>query len=229
MTDAAVMVEAKAGGRPPEGEWNLDDGIYAAFVSFYPRIPNAISLAARWLAEVYVAEVLDGRVLTDFDEQVRRFDDTIFSLEQVMGGRVSTTDARRLLGRLDIPPHQINQFIQRIETVNGDIRNQSISGSGNIVAGDGGAAAGTGGAAAVGASAAAAQGSTAKVRNSFPIGVLRERAKASRWAQTFGVLALIATVTATILVTLSVTDLGIAGYILAVIAVVVGVIPLFSK
>lgn len=229
VADGAVMVEAKSGGRPPEGAWDMADGIYAAFISFFPCMPNAVSIAAKWLADVYVGEVVRGRVLTDFDEQVRRFDGTMFSLEQVMGGRVSRIDAERLLGsRCAASPHEVQQFIQRIETVNGDVRNLSITGSGNAVAGDGSAAAGSGGAAAVGASAAAAQGATAKVEHSSALAELAKRARASRWAKTFGAIALIATGAATALLALNVTDVGIAGYILAVIAVAVGVIPLFS-
>ena len=166
IADGAVMVKGKSGGPPPEGTWDLADGIYAAFVSFLPRIPNAISLAAQWLADVYVAEVLGGRVLTDFDEQIRRFDGTTFSLEHVMGGRISTVDAEHLLTRCGASPHEVQQFIQRIEIVNGDVRNVNIVGSGNVVAGDGSAAAGPGGAAAAGTSAAATQGATAEVRHS---------------------------------------------------------------
>jgi hypothetical protein len=58
---------------------------------------------------------------------------------------------------------------------------------------------------------------------------LADRAKSSRWVKFFGVIALIATAAATVLVALGITGIGIAGYILAVIAVVAGVIPLFRS
>ena len=73
LSTGAVMIEAESAGRPPDGTWDLADGIYAAYVSFFPGMPDAIRTAAEWLGEIYVHELLDGRVLTDFDEQVRRF------------------------------------------------------------------------------------------------------------------------------------------------------------
>ena len=227
MADGAVLVEAKSGGRPPEGTWDMADGIYAAFVSFFPRMPNAVSVAARWLADIYVGEVLDGRVLTDFDEQIRRFDGTTFSLEQVMGGRVSEVDAERLLVRCGASQHQVQQFIQRIETVNGDISSINVSGSSNVVAGDRSAASGPGGAAAISGSTNSAEGATVNVGHSPAVISLTKRARSSRWVKIFGAIALIATAAATTLVALKITDIGIAGYALAAIAVVVGAVPLF--
>jgi hypothetical protein len=229
IADGAVMVEARSAGRPPEGTWDLADGIFAAFVSFFPRMPNAVNMAVQWLTDIYVGEVLDGRVLTDFDEQIRRFDGTTFSLEQVMGGRVSAVDAERLLIRCGASPHETQQFIQRIETVNGDVRNINVSGSGNVVASEGSAAAGPGGAAAIGGGSASVEGTTVNVGQPPAVVSLADRAKSSRWVKFFGVIALIATAAATVLVALGITGIGIAGYILAVIAVVAGVIPLFRS
>ena len=127
-------------------------------------------------------------------------------------------------------------FSQPNWTVRGNVYNSeavvgdsSVVGDGNVVATDGSSAAGPGGAAAVGTSAAAAQGSTAKVKRFSAGAGSIERAKTSRLAKASGLIALIATVTATILLALGVTDIGIAGYIVAAIAVIVGVIPLFSK
>lgn len=214
--DGAVMVEAGPGHRPPEGEWDLADGIYAAFVSFFPGMPDAVNIAARWLAEIYVGDVLCGRVLTDFDEQVKRFHNTAFSLEQVMGGRISRVDAERLLVRTGASEHDSRRFIQKIDTVNGDITNINISGSGNVVATGNSAAAGPGGAAATRGSSTAFAG-------------MVDRAKSSRWVKVSGVIALLATAAATALVVLSITDIAIAGYALAVIAVGVAVIPLFRS
>jgi hypothetical protein len=60
-------------------------------------------------------------------------------------------------------PGTINQFVLRIETVNGDVSNLQVQGANNVVAGTGGAAAGVGGVAAAGASAAASETSIAIV------------------------------------------------------------------
>ncbi len=100
--------------------------------------------------------------------------------------------------------------------------NIQVQGSNNVVAGPGGVSAGTGGAAAAGASAAATgTNSTANVAQS-----LAERVKKSRWAQTFGIIAVLITVATTVLLAMGKTDVGLAGYVLAVVAVLVGVVPI---
>jgi TIR domain-containing protein len=128
VANGAVMIEAQSTGHRPHGSWDLTDGIYAAFVSFNPSGPAAIQDAAEWLAETYVGELLAGRVITDFDEQVRHFSGTTFSLDQVMRGRVSVEAAERALSRC-APSPQIEQlFIERIKTVNIDARNMNVVG-----------------------------------------------------------------------------------------------------
>jgi hypothetical protein len=233
LSTGAVMIETKSSGQPPRATWDLSDGIYAAFVSFLPGKSNAIRNAAEWLQDIYVHELLGGRVLTDFDEQVRRFDGTTFGLDQVASGRVSAMDAQRCLDRCGASSHERHRFIERVEVVNGDVWNIAgdaiVASRGGVAAGTGGAAAGSGGAAATGMSAAATHGASAAAgRSSANVG-FTSRARASRWAQSFGVTAVIATVVATTLLILDITDIAIAGYVLAVIAVIVGVIPLFSK
>ncbi len=193
LSTGAVMIETESGGKPPEGTWDLVGGIYAAYVSFSPGRPNTIRMAAEWLEDIYVHELLDGRVLTDFDEQVRRFAGTTFGLEEVMGGRISTVDTNRLLRRCGASQPETDQFIHKIEIVNGDTWN--IGGNAQVV-----------------------------VNRGFV-----QRAKESRWPKFFGAIALAATVAATILLILNVADIAIAGYIVAVIAIVIGVIPLYSK
>ncbi len=113
--------------------------------------------------------------------------------------------------------------------MNGEVRNLIVSGSGHVVASDGSAASGLGGASAVGGSAAAAQGSTAHVVRPSAIARLAKRAATSRWVKVSGVVALMATAAATALVALNVTGIAIAGLILAVIAVVVGVVPMLRN
>jgi hypothetical protein len=228
LANGAVLIEAQSTGEKPEHEWALADGIYAAYVSFLPGIPNAIHEAAAWLSEIYVGELLDGRVLTDFDEQVRRFSGTAFSLEKVMGGGVSTIDAERFLGRCAASAQTRQEFTYRIGTLNiGMIGDILVMGDKNIVAGPGGAAAGPGGVAAAGNSAAAAGQAAASAGHSSARVGLAARAKASVWAKLFGFLAVVSTLTATLLLIAGITEVGIAGYIVAVISIVVGVIPLF--
>jgi hypothetical protein len=111
----------------------------------------------------------------------------------------------------------------------GDVKDSTVImghrntvGNDNIVAHEGAAAAGPKGAAATGESAAATGQSSANAG-------FVDRAKNSRWVRAFAITALLATLAATGLLIAGVADLGIAGYILAVVAVAVGVIPLLSS
>lgn len=56
-----------------------------------------------------------------------------------------------------------------------------------------------------------------------------ERAKSSTWVKIFGFITLAAAVTATVLLITKVTDIGIAGYAVALISLFVAIIPLFRK
>ena len=57
---------------------------------------------------------------------------------------------------------------------------------------------------------------------------LAERASSSTWAKVCGALALAAAIVATILLLVGVTNLGIAGYIVAVVGICAAVVPLFG-
>jgi hypothetical protein len=231
--DGVVTVLAPPTEHPSMGSWDIANGIFAAFVSFDPGKKGSIEDAAQWLAETYAGELLNGRVITDFDERTRRFSDTTFSLEQVMCGNIPLHAAETILQRCQPSPSIMLQFTQRIETVNGEVRNINISsdrnvvGDRNVVAYEGGAAAGPGAAAAADGSAAAVRGAAAAGRSSARIG-FAERAKNSLMAKIAGLIALLAMIAATALLIFGVTDLGIAGYIIAVISVIVGIIPLLS-
>jgi hypothetical protein len=105
----------------------------------------------------------------------------------------------------------------------------NVIGEGNIVAHEGGAAVGSRGVAATGQSAAAAEGAAAAAGKSSANVGFAERAKNSRVFKIAALIALLATAFATGLLVFGVTDLGVAGYIIAIISIIVGVIPLFSK
>ena len=105
----------------------------------------------------------------------------------------------------------------------------NVISEGNIVAHEGGAAVGSRGVAATGQSAAAAEGAAAAAGKSSANVGFAERAKNSRVFKIAALIALLATAFATGLLVFGVTDLGVAGYIIAIISIIVGVIPLFSK
>jgi hypothetical protein len=211
--------------------WELANGVYAAFVSFHPGKAGDIQDATQWLAEVYAGELLNGRIITDFDERTRRFAGTIFSLDQVMHGNIPIDASGEVFRRCAASQHVLLQFNQRIETVNGNVGNvvvdKRVIGDNNVVATGGSAAAGPGGAAAAHGSAAAVRGAAATGHSSVNRRLV-EQAKESRWVKLAGVIALLATIAATALLVSGITDIGIAGYVVAVISVIVGIVPLLS-
>jgi hypothetical protein len=231
LADGAVTVLAPPVDRPPTGSWDLANGVYAAFVSFHPGKPDYIEDATQWLAEVYAGELLNGRIITDFDERTRRFAGTIFSLEQVMHGNIPIDDSEEVLHRCAASQRVLVQFNQRIETVNGNVGNiivdERVIGDNNVVATGGSVAAGPGGAAAAHGSAAAVRGAAAAGQASANRRFV-EQAKKSHRVKLAGLIALLATIAATALLVSGITDLGIAGYVVAVISVIVGIIPLLS-
>lgn len=106
----------------------------------------------------------------------------------------------------------------------GDDYSQHASGRGRT----GGAARSDSGPAAAGASAAAAEGGAAVAGTGSAKTSMGQKMKASRWASVFGALAACAVIAACVLLVVGVTDVAVAGFIVAVIAIVVGLIPVFS-
>lgn len=118
LASGAVIVETGSDGPPPRYFDAPAQGICAAYVSFLPSHRESIDLAAEWLADTYVRELLAGRVITDFDEQVRRFPGASFSLNRVMGGAIAMSEAENLLERCAAPGEITQLFIGRVETLN---------------------------------------------------------------------------------------------------------------
>jgi len=109
-----------------------DDGtVHAAYANFRPGERGSLERAVEWLAETYVKRIYQGRVITDFDEQTRWFDDADFSLERVMTGSLDARRAGGIAERLRLGQFMTNVIIKnvelngtltagRIETVNQD-------------------------------------------------------------------------------------------------------------
>lgn len=114
--------------------------------------------------------------------------------------------------------------------VHGDV---TVAGRGGKAASGASAIAESGGAAAAGGSAAATHGGGAAtdrstvVKDEHKAGFV-ERAKTSTRVKICGCLMVLAVIAATLLLVVGgETELGIAGYIVAAAAVLVGVVPLF--
>jgi hypothetical protein len=74
--------------------------ISAAFVYFVPGRRGTLAQRLPWL-DYYVSMLHGGTVLTDFDEQMTRFPNAVFSLQKVASGRLAAseiTDVADLLG-----------------------------------------------------------------------------------------------------------------------------------
>jgi len=95
------------------GDLEAEALLHAGFVSFDPFDAHSIEDAAVWLENAYVRELLAGRVVSDFDEQMHRFRDAPFSLHKVMNLDLEKQRTRDLVGRLS--PQSVNLFVTRIE------------------------------------------------------------------------------------------------------------------
>jgi hypothetical protein len=122
IASGAVLVRSDADHVLPASDYYgpLAEGLSAAYVSFPAGVPGAIETACEWLSSAYVDGVMGGTVLTDFDEQVRRFPGATFELEAVRGGTVPRADALDILNRLNLHGEERTLFINRLEVRVGD-------------------------------------------------------------------------------------------------------------
>ena len=68
-----------------EGESN----IFSSYVTFYPGQRGSFASRIDWLENTYVKSMYQGEIVTDFDEQTRRFETARFSLRKVLGHEIS--------------------------------------------------------------------------------------------------------------------------------------------
>jgi hypothetical protein len=102
-----------------------DADVHVAYANFRPGEPGSLKRATEWLAETYVGRIYNGRVVTDFDEQIRWFEDADFSLEKVMSGRLGAEQARSSAERLQLGQHMANIIVQHVQ-LNGTLAVERI-------------------------------------------------------------------------------------------------------
>jgi len=102
-----------------------DGSVHAAYANFRPGEPGSLERATRWLEETYVTGIYKGRIVTDFDEQIRWFDDADFSLEKVMTGSLDPQQAGTFAERLHLGRHMTTVIIERVE-LNGTLAAERI-------------------------------------------------------------------------------------------------------
>jgi hypothetical protein len=89
MVSVAVSFESKnAQLRPPGGLW-------ATYFTFFPGVEGSLQLRRDWLRDSYVGERYQGKVISDFDEQVPRFGGAPFGLIRVFDGTLQADKIAR--------------------------------------------------------------------------------------------------------------------------------------
>jgi hypothetical protein len=129
VATGAVMVrtDAQSVSRVPYDVWDLARGIGTAYVSFVPGRPSSIESASQWLAETYVSGVMGGAVVTDFDEQVRRFRDATFGLRSITDGSVNIQAALDVVERCGGSRHVTQLVANKIEISGGMVMGDQIT------------------------------------------------------------------------------------------------------
>ncbi len=61
-----------------------------SYMTFDSSSPLSLEQRAEWLNKEYVQKLYQGRIVIDFDEQVRHFADAVFSLHKVMTGKLES-------------------------------------------------------------------------------------------------------------------------------------------
>ena len=77
MVSVAVSFESENAQLGPP------DMVWATYFTFFPGVEGSLQLRRDWLRDIYVGERYQGRVISDFDEQVPRFGGAPFGLIRV--------------------------------------------------------------------------------------------------------------------------------------------------
>jgi hypothetical protein len=75
----------------------------------------SLTEATDWLERVYVKEAYGGRILTDFDEQMRRFEVATFSLNRLLNGLVDRNEAGSAFEEVGLDQYTIDKFEAGLE------------------------------------------------------------------------------------------------------------------
>lgn len=86
--------------------------VSAAYVSFITGRNGTLAQRLPWL-EHYVGEMHGGTVITDFDEQMTRFPQAVFSLEKVANGTLDESEIRNIARAIGVDDMQIGLLLAR--------------------------------------------------------------------------------------------------------------------
>lgn len=75
---------------------------YASYVTFYPNVHSSLKSRTEWLENVYVKGMYQGKIVTDFDQQMRRYRGATFSLEKIMNNKLQRSEMAGFVETLQI-------------------------------------------------------------------------------------------------------------------------------
>lgn len=108
---------------------------YATYVSFDPREDGAAEKAIKWLEDIYVVGKYKGLIVTDFDQQQKRFENAPFSLKKVMNLSLEQKEIKSIaknshINTQDFIGHQ-NQVLYYLELHGDNHGGIQLGGEGN--------------------------------------------------------------------------------------------------
>jgi hypothetical protein len=111
MVSVAVSFESRSEQLGPPGM------VWATYVTFFPGVEGSLQLRRDWLRDSYVGERYQGKVISDFDEQVPRFEGAPFGLIRIFDG---TLDADEIARPVSHDP-TVNEALGRYRNLRGDV------------------------------------------------------------------------------------------------------------
>jgi hypothetical protein len=118
-------------GRQYEDEI-LPGRTYYAYAHFDPARAGALEACVEWLDRKYVGARFDGRIITDFDEQVGHFESVVCPLDQLMDPSIPVRSFDAPL--VEAIGSKAMFYVQTLEV--NSVSNVTITGDGNVVGND---------------------------------------------------------------------------------------------
>jgi hypothetical protein len=113
-------------------------GLQVSYVTFEPGGGGDMRRALDWLEQTYVRDAYAGRVLTDFDEQIRHFDHARFGLDRLLNALVPRDEAAEVDALLGARGEVVDLLERQGVIVGGDlyiIGNTLAAGPNTLVSG----------------------------------------------------------------------------------------------
>ena len=90
--------------------------VYACYVNFDPSQKESFGRNVEWMEETYVGSKYQGRIITDFDEQMSHFPKAPFSLRKIMDNELDRLEVQNTIGELHIYG-DVDKLIAKVENL----------------------------------------------------------------------------------------------------------------